>query len=245
MSELVGTTTDSLYGLTVKSGQGLGGRAIELRRPVTVTDYEVARVITHHFDGPVREEGIRSILAVPVIVRRNVRAVLYGAIRQPVPLGDRTINAVVESARELEQDIAVREEVDRRIAALTEHTTPGNQVPTPDSRDREYVRQAHAELRALVHDLDDANLSTRIDAACDALRANLDNASPSETVQLSRRELDVLSMVAIGKTNAEAGNALGLRLETVKSYMRSVLHKLDCHTRMQAVHTARRIGLLP
>ncbi|RFU42340.1 DNA-binding response regulator, partial [Actinomadura logoneensis] len=63
--------------------------------------------------------------------------------------------------------------------------------------------------------------------------------------RLSPRELDVLAQVALGCTNAEAAARLGLLPETVKSYLRSAMRKLDSHTRTEAVSTARRQGLLP
>ncbi|WP_344272603.1 response regulator transcription factor, partial [Actinomadura napierensis] len=62
---------------------------------------------------------------------------------------------------------------------------------------------------------------------------------------LTPREVDVLSYVAIGCTNAEAAERLGLLPETVKSYLRSAMRKLDAHTRLEAVTSARRAGLLP
>jgi DNA-binding CsgD family transcriptional regulator len=62
---------------------------------------------------------------------------------------------------------------------------------------------------------------------------------------LTPREVDVLSYVAIGCTNAEAAGRLGLLPETVKSYLRSAMRKLDAHTRLEAVASARRAGLLP
>ncbi|GAA4290370.1 hypothetical protein GCM10023178_77480 [Actinomadura luteofluorescens] len=75
--------------------------------------------------------------------------------------------------------------------------------------------------------------------------AGLDEPSGSPRPVLSPRELDVLSYVAIGCTNAEAAERLGLLPETVKSYLRSAMRKLDSHTRLEAVTAARRAGLLP
>lgn len=62
---------------------------------------------------------------------------------------------------------------------------------------------------------------------------------------LAPRELDVLSWVAAGATNAAVAERLGLRPETVKGYLRSAMRKLGAHTRGEAVTTARRAGLLP
>jgi LuxR family transcriptional regulator, regulator of acetate metabolism len=64
-------------------------------------------------------------------------------------------------------------------------------------------------------------------------------------VRLAPREVDVIACVASGATNAVAGERLGLRPETVKSYLRSAMRKLGAHTRLEAVVAARRAGLLP
>lgn len=57
--------------------------------------------------------------------------------------------------------------------------------------------------------------------------------------------MDVLACVATGATNAVAAERLGLRPETVKSYLRSAMRKLGVHSRLQAVVAARRAGVLP
>ena len=53
------------------------------------------------------------MLAVPVVVRRRVRGVLYGALRTAAALGDRTLSAAVEAARDVEQALVVRDEAQR------------------------------------------------------------------------------------------------------------------------------------
>jgi DNA-binding NarL/FixJ family response regulator len=55
----------------------------------------------------------------------------------------------------------------------------------------------------------------------------------------------VLALVAVGCGNAEAGQRLGLRPETVKSYLRNAMSKLGTHSRMETVVAARRGGYLP
>jgi len=61
---------------------------------------------------------------------------------------------------------------------------------------------------------------------------------------LSRRELEVLRMMATGATNAEIGEALGLRPKTVMHYSVSMYGKLAVRGRAEAVALGYRAGLL-
>ncbi|AHH94741.1 helix-turn-helix transcriptional regulator [Kutzneria viridogrisea] len=238
LSELSGTTTNSLLGLAVCTGRGLGGKALAMSRPLAVTDYSNAQTISHQYDRPVGAEGLRSILAVPVVVQRSVRAMLYGALRQALPLGDRIITQAVEAARELEQNLAVRDELRRRMEQA--------QKPAPSSGPGwEEVRSAHAELRVLAQELTDQGLRHRVHEVCAKLASASGSRTGEEPPSLSPRELDVLSCVAQGQTNAATADQLGLLPETVKAYLRSAMRKLDCHSRIAAVVAARRAGLLP
>ncbi len=239
ISELSGTHTASLSSLAVTSGNGLGGKAVALARPCAVTDYSSSRHISHEYDAPVAAEGIRSVIAVPVVVRRRVRGVLYGALRAAQPLGDRTVTAAVEAARDVEQALVVRDEAQELLAAARPE-------PAEDAREGgaawEQVREAHAALRSLAPRIDDPELRAELLAACGML------AEPVPVqggAALAPRELDVLSWVAAGATNAGVAERLGLRPETVKGYLRSAMRKLGAHTRGEAVTAARRAGLLP
>ncbi|MCL7429759.1 helix-turn-helix transcriptional regulator [Streptomyces sp. YS415] len=236
ITELDGTSTHALSRLAVTSGSGLGGRALALARACAVTDYSSSRQISHEYDTAVAAEGLRSVLAVPVVVRRRVRGVLYGALRTPQPLGDRTLTAAVAAARDVEQALVVRESAQELLAAAR---------PRPerdgDGAVREQVREAHAALRALAPRIADPGLRAELLEVCGLLTPE----GPAAGVRLAPREVDVLAWVAAGATNAAAGERLGLRAETVKGYLRSAMRKLGAHTRGEAVAAARRAGLLP
>nr|WP_206440913.1 helix-turn-helix transcriptional regulator [Streptomyces scabichelini] len=236
ISELNGARTTALRALTVSSGNGLGGKTVALARPCAVTDYSSSRQISHEYDAVVAAEGLRSVLAVPVVVRRRVRGVLYGALRTAQPLGDRTLSAAVEAARDVEQSLVVRDEAHSLLAAARE---PERAV----GAGWEQVREAHGALRALAPRVDDPALRAELLAVCDRLAAA--PAPAAGGVRLAPRELDVLACVAAGTTNAAAADRLGLRPETVKAYLRSAMRKLGAHTRLEAVVAARRAGLLP
>lgn len=252
ITELAGTTTGALRGLAIQAGAGLGGKALALGLPVRVDDYPVARSISHEYDGPVAAEGLHSVVAVPVVVRRQVRAVLYGAVRQRLLLGDRLVAAAVDAGRELERRLTDRDAARDALTTLrtaAPGTAAGGHSPTPAAvgPDWEEVRRAHAELRGLLHRIDDPALRDRLDAVADRLAGavNRPEGSAAVPVALSPRETDVLACVALGCTNADVADQLGLRPETVKSYLRSAMRKLGAHTRLEVVVAARRAGLLP
>ncbi|MFF9454196.1 helix-turn-helix transcriptional regulator [Streptomyces flaveolus] len=238
ISELSGTATAALSALAVTSGNGLGGKAVALTRPCAVTDYSVSRQISHEYDLPVAAEGLRSVVAVPVVVRRRVRGVLYGALRAAQPLGDRTLSAAVEAARDVEQALLLRDEAGELLAAAR----PEPARDPAGSAAWEQVREAHAALRALAPRIADPALRDELLRACGMLAAG---GSAVGGVRLAPREVDVLACVAAGATNAVAAGRLGVGSETVKGYLRSAMRKLGARTRGEAVVAARRAGWLP
>jgi DNA-binding NarL/FixJ family response regulator len=62
---------------------------------------------------------------------------------------------------------------------------------------------------------------------------------------LSAREQDILSLLASGMTTKEIAGALFISPETVRTYVRRAIEKLDARTRTQAVAIAVRRLLIP
>jgi DNA-binding CsgD family transcriptional regulator len=246
LDEFAGVTKGALRGVVLASGQGLGGKVAALRRPMAVNDYVASGRISLHYDRVITAEGLCAMVAAPVVVRRTVRGVLYGAVRQVVPLGDRAVQAVADAARDLEQELAVRDEVARRLAWLSERASAAEQAPGPMTPQWELVREAYADLRSLARQLTDSEARQQFDVACEKLAAAGHPAPGVPGAQLlCPRELDVLACVAVGRSNADAAIELGIGVETVKSYLRSAMRKLGSRSRLEAVVAARRLGLLP
>jgi DNA-binding NarL/FixJ family response regulator len=67
--------------------------------------------------------------------------------------------------------------------------------------------------------------------------------TPGDT-SLSRRELEVLRLIANGLSNSEIAATLVISQETAKTYVSRILTKLDLRDRVQAVVYAYRNGLV-
>jgi DNA-binding NarL/FixJ family response regulator len=62
---------------------------------------------------------------------------------------------------------------------------------------------------------------------------------------LSRRELDVLTLLAYGNHNGEIAQQLIISEETVKSHVKQIISKLHARNRTHAVMIAAQQRLLP
>ncbi len=61
---------------------------------------------------------------------------------------------------------------------------------------------------------------------------------------LTAREIDVLRLVADGRSNKVVGTTLGISEDTVKAHMKNILSKLDARDRTHAVAICLRRGIL-
>jgi DNA-binding NarL/FixJ family response regulator len=86
----------------------------------------------------------------------------------------------------------------------------------------------------------DPTLATRIAMGA----AKMDNEYwPGRELGLSRRESEVLSLLADGLSNRAIADHLVVGEETVKTHLRSIYRKLDVKDRAQAVATILRSGV--
>jgi LuxR family maltose regulon positive regulatory protein len=64
------------------------------------------------------------------------------------------------------------------------------------------------------------------------------------TEPVSERELEVLQLIAAGKSNRRIATELFVSVGTVKTHVNNLYRKLDAHSRTQAVARARELKLL-
>jgi LuxR family maltose regulon positive regulatory protein len=81
-----------------------------------------------------------------------------------------------------------------------------------------------------------------IDGRAAPTLAHLEDGFP---ISLSAREMEVLALIAQGKSNQEISAELYLALNTVKRHAYNIYTKLEVKKRTQAVSRARQLGLIP
>lgn len=69
-------------------------------------------------------------------------------------------------------------------------------------------------------------------------------ANNEELVDLTKRELEALTIAARGASDKEIADELVISIHTVKSHMRNILSKLHVNTRREAAKVAKNKGLL-
>lgn len=71
------------------------------------------------------------------------------------------------------------------------------------------------------------------------------HAAPGEdSPRLTRRELEIVRLLARGLTNREIGKAALISDSTVKFHVRGIMRKLAVHHRAEVVYTATKLGIL-
>jgi DNA-binding NarL/FixJ family response regulator len=137
--------------------------------------------------------------------------------------------------------IAIRDEYpDARIIVLTTHVGDAYARRALKAGARAYVLKSTArkELLNTIRDVHrglrhvESNVATEL-------------AFQQHNVDLSDREVAVLTLIADGNSNRDVGAALGIQEETVKSHVKIILGKLNARDRTHAVTTAMRRGIIP
>lgn len=71
------------------------------------------------------------------------------------------------------------------------------------------------------------------------------NEKELDRLDLSKRELEVLQLMAQGLSNQEIAERLFVSLSTVKTHSTNLFEKLDVKRRTQAIEKAKRLSLIP
>ena len=74
--------------------------------------------------------------------------------------------------------------------------------------------------------------------------ANETSSGPGEALGLTDREVEVLRLVALGRTNREIGRELFISVKTASVHVSNILRKVGVANRTEAAALAQRAGLV-
>ena len=83
-----------------------------------------------------------------------------------------------------------------------------------------------------------------VDIVSDRAEAPPAPATAATAATLTERELQVLHLVALGRGTADIAEEMGISQHTVRNHVRNFRGKLDASTKLEAVITALRLGIL-
>jgi len=128
-----------------------------------------------------------------------------------------------------------------RVIILTTYESDASILPAIEAGARGYLLKAapEAEILAGVRSVAAGGM-----ALAPSIAAQLVRAAASPTPGLSPRELEVLRLVAAGRSNPAIAAELFIGEATVKTHLQKVFGKLDVDDRTRAVTKAMELGLL-
>lgn len=83
---------------------------------------------------------------------------------------------------------------------------------------------------------------TRTDPLADGQAGS---TAKAEAIGLTQREIEVLSLLSLGRDRHKVGETLNIRPSTVAGHIKSIYLKLDVSTRAEATLAAVKLGLVP
>jgi DNA-binding NarL/FixJ family response regulator len=194
------------------------------------------------------------------VIRAGIRAMLYDAPELTIVGEAASGSAALTAARDLTPDVIL---MDLRLpdgdgvsaTAAIRAELPGIRVVilTTYETDGDILRAVEAgAVGYLLKDTSPADLAQAVRAAArgetvlsPSIAAKLlDRVRQPRPETLSRREVEVLQLVAQGLTNADIGRALFITEATVKTYVVRIFAKLDVSDRTAAVMAAMQAGIL-
>jgi len=189
----------------------------------TVLDREGFEIVGEAADG--REAVSRAMELQPDLVVLD--------IGMPVMTG-------IEAAAEIRKSVP-----SAKLILLTVHTENQYILEALRSGIRGYVLKSRAagELIEAVHEVLRGKIYLSPGISQTVVEAYLQQ-NTGESNLLTRRELQVLQLVAEGKTTKEVAAALGVSVKTADSHRSNIMHKLNVHSVADLVRYAIRRGLV-
>lgn len=172
----------------------------------------------------------------------------------------RDMDDLVCLAREELPDVVVFELCGRAATPLSDqvtrlrHACPQARIVALSSRRQtdEHLRREDTSLLSAVVSLrsglpellDALGLEHDVPHSPTPTPIDLRNRNPRRTISLSRREVDVLTLVGTGLTTSGISSRLGISAKTVENHKQRIFSKLGVQSQAHAIAVATREGLI-
>ena len=203
--------------------------------------------------------GLACVLLVPltslwwlVLVCGTAVPVTLATLDRTILIARRPDDKKVKE-QELLEALVERGELTPTTAAMRTSLTVGEASKMLE----ELARKGHLKLRAedgvMAYALGERDLRETPTSVSAPSEAETENAGaprrPKVSQQLddplSEREIEVLSLLASGRTNSEVARDLFVSVGTIKSHTGNIYRKLGAKNRAEAIARARKLELLP
>lgn len=104
------------------------------------------------------------------------------------------------------------------------------------------ARQLLTRLTHSKHSLPAAQRIHMLENVDDLAETGSTNDTASK--KLSQRELEILQLVAVGDSSANISSKTSISIQTVSTHIKNAYRKLNVHSRLQAVASAKSLGLI-
>jgi two-component system response regulator DevR len=204
---------------------------------VTHAETLTAVVLDRH---PLWHEAVEHVLHrldVRVVAKTTSPALALHAIEKQRP--DLLITDVTMDDSDLDGIECVREAIER---------LPELSAIVLSMRSDPDVVDAAIDAGAFAHVAKTSHPDALAETIGDALAILSDHGMPSETTErqsrLTRRELEILQLLAQGHSNAQLAKLLWVTEQTIKFHLSNIYRKLNVSNRTEAAHWAQVRGLL-
>ena len=77
-----------------------------------------------------------------------------------------------------------------------------------------------------------------------SLKSQIGDSDGAREASLSRREIEILKLIAEGHINKEISNLLCISIHTVRNHIANIFSKIECNTRTGAINEAHKRNLI-